>query len=531
MQYSSFGFFVLFLLPSAIVYFAVPKKYRWISLLGMSLIFYWLSSAYLIFVLLITAFLTYLAGIFIGKIDKADSLARPSLPKDIKKEYRSVVKWQKKAVVALIIVFDFGMLVFIKYFNYIASLLNIPLSLFGDSGILLPSLSWLKMPLGISFYTLMAVSYVTDVYRGKYPPCKNFFRVLLYLCFFPSIMEGPFCRFDNIDPQLVEGHDFSLDRLSGAVSLVCWGLFKKIVIADRANIFVNEIFTNYTNYSGVVVLSGALLYTLQIYCDFSGVIDVVRGVSEIFGIQLPQNFSRPFFSKNVSEFWRRWHITLGAWIKDYIFYPLTLSKVPSKISRWAQKHFNNYIGRLLPTVYSLFFVWMFNGIWHGSGTKYVCYGLYYFFISLVGMLLEPLNRKFFEKTKMNRNGRFSQAVKILRTFILVVFGMMLFRATDVSVFLSMFFSMFTSTGTDVISSGAIFTHGADIHDLAVLIAGAVIIFIVGILQEKGCNFREKLSRKSTGVRFAVISAAILIVLIYGAYGGTYVSVDPIYANF
>lgn len=187
------------------------------------------------------------------------------------------------------------------------------------------------------------------------------------------------------------------------------------------------------------------VYTLQIYADFAGCMDIVRGSGALFGIEIARNFNQPFFSKSIGEFWRRWHMTLGAWFKDYIFYPVTLSKTNMKLGRWAKKHLSVHLGQAMPTAFALFFVWLANGLWHGAAWKYVAYGMYYYVLTLFGLFGKPVIHCFYEKTGIRKESRPWQLLLIIRTFILVNIGMLLFRANSLRIFAEMFESMFRKT--------------------------------------------------------------------------------------
>ena len=268
-----------------------------------------------------------------------------------------------------------------------------------------------------------------------------------------------------------------------------------------------------------------LVYTLQIYADFAGCMDIVRGSGALFGIEITRNFHQPFFSRSIGEFWRRWHMTLGAWFKDYIFYPVTLSKTNMKWGRWAKKHLSPHLGQVMPTAFALFFVWLANGIWHGAAWKYVAYGMYYYVLTLFGLLFKPMIFLFYKKTGIQKDSRPWQFFLILRTFILVNIGMLLFRADSLPVFAGMFVSMFRKT------TGHWLELGLDVHDLAVLAAGVLLMLVVGILREEGICIRERIASLPIIWRWMIYAGAFCAIVLLGAYGSGYGVVDPLYANF
>lgn len=529
MAYNSYLYLLIFLPIVFVLYLIVPKRIKWLVLLVSSYAFYAVNSLYLIVFLLISTLTIYFGGLWLNHFQSGFEAKKKGLEREERKKLKADTQRKKRLVTAFILTINFGLLLLLKYWDFFGGIASGLVSLFGGNLGFQPIK--IMLPLGISFYTLQAASYIIDINRGKYSASKNLGKVALFLAFFPQIVEGPIGRFDLLADQLYEGHSFDYRRVAFGVQLILWGLFKKIVIADRANMLVTAVFKSYFQYSGAVVVLAMLLYTLQLYAEFSGCMDIVTGSAQLFGVQLSSNFERPFFSKSVNEFWRRWHITLGAWLRDYIFYSVSLSKTFMKLSKWTQKHFNAFFGSLVPAAFALFFVWFGNGFWHGSGWKYITYGLYYYVLMLLGMNFEPLFRKFFEKTKINRKGKGFSVFQILRTFVIVNFGMLMFRADTLTIFGKMVGAMFTSNFFVGLSGPAAAHLGLDYKDYIVLGIGTVIIFVVGLLQEKGHNLRAELAAKPLALRWAVYFAAIFIVLIFGAYGDNYMVVPFIYGQF
>lgn len=381
------------------------------------------------------------------------------------------------------------------------------------------------MPLGISFYTLSAVGYVIDVYRGQTAADHHFGRLALFLSLFTNITEGPISRYDQLAGQAFEGHRADYRQFTFGAQLILWGLFQKMVLADRAALLVSTVFGSPSDYSGGIVILAMFVYTLQIYADFAGCMDIVRGSGALFGIEIARNFNQPFFSKSIGEFWRRWHMTLGAWFKDYIFYPVTLSKTNMKLGRWAKKHLSVHLGQAMPTAFALFFVWLANGLWHGAAWKYVAYGMYYYVLTLFGLFGKPVIHCFYEKTGIRKESRPWQLLLIIRTFILVNVGMLLFRANSLRIFAEMFESMFRKT------TGNWLELGLDRHDLAVLALGALLMLMVGIVRERGICIRERIASWPMVLRWTVYAGVFCAIVLLGAYGSGYGVVDPLYANF
>lgn len=528
MSYTSYSYLLIFLSTVFICYTAVPKKFKWTVLLISSYVFYWINSKKLIVFLLLSTVAVYFAGIFLNRINDTAALAKKGLEKEEKKQVKRLVAWQKKAVVALATGFIFAILLILKYSGFFAHTLNSAAG-FLHLKIGFPELKFI-LPLGISYYTLQAAGYIIDVYRGKYRASESFGKVALFLGFFPQIVEGPIGRFDLLADPLYEGHSFDYDRLSKGVQLIFWGLFKKMVIADRANIFVAEVFDGYEYCSGSIILLGGLLYTLQIYAEFSACMDIVTGSAQMFGVPLSKNFERPFFSKSVNEFWRRWHITLGAWLRDYVFYSVSLSKPFMKLSKFTKTHFNEFLGSLVPASFAMFFTWLGIGFWHGAGWKYIIYGLYYYTLMMLGMYLEPLIAGAFSALKIKRDSKPLNMLRVVRTIILVVGGMMLFRADTVGTWVHMLKSVFTAFGAGGFLKAAL-SFGMDKQDFIILAAGAAVMLVISILQEKGINVRDSLARQRIPVRWTVYACLVLAVVIFGAYGPGYDAVDFIYGQF
>ena len=229
----------------------------------------------------------------------------------------------------------------------------------------------LLMPIGISFYTLQAIGYMTDVYWGTIQAETEIWRTALFLGFFPQIMEGPIARYSDVADTLYTGKPLEYRNVVDGYVRIFWGLFKKMVIADRMALMVNQVFDHYADYHGAVILAAAIGYVIQLYMEFSGCMDIIIGSGKLFGICLPENFRQPFCAKNPSEFWRRWHITLGAWFKAYIFYPVSVSGLVKKWNQYGRKHCGKHITRLVTSAIALFPVWVANGVWHGAQWNYI----------------------------------------------------------------------------------------------------------------------------------------------------------------
>lgn len=523
-SYTSFAFFIIYFGITYVVYSLMPQKAKWWVLLVGSYVFYFVSAKGHVVSIILSTLSIWLVGLLIQKINDSFKLKRKELKKDERKLLKQQCKKKKSLILAIGVIFNIGILLVLKYANFFIDTTNM---LFGSD---LANVSFVQ-PLGLSFYTLQAISYIVDVNRGKYEAQKNGFKLALYLSFMLTVVEGPVARYDDLSSQLYEGKRNNAHDLVYGAQRVVWGLFKKIVIADRAAEFVSAVFDSSGDYAGFAVVGAIMLYTLQLYCEFSGVMDVMCGLAEMLGIRLPENFNRPFFAKTINEFWQRWHISLGSWLRDYIFYPISLSKGFMSLTKKTRDKFSPYYASLIPTSIALFFVWFANGFWHGSGWKYIVYGLYYYLLMMLGLFLEPVFAKICSALKINRSAKLYNVFQIFRTFLIVNMGMLIFRADSLKQAAEMFKSIFTSFDFSVLIPGSKNGFGLDIKDYIILAVGTAVIFAVSLLSEKGIDIREKISKLPLFARFIIYLAMIFVVIIFGAYGEGYGVVDLIYANF
>ena len=529
MQYNMPIYLCVFLPAVLGGYYLTPKKYRWAVLLLASFAFYLITGGALIVFILASSLFIYAAGLWLERINQKYAGIIADSDKTQRKAIKQKMNREKKIVTGISASILIGVLIFLKYFNFFGSNINgLINNLFGLTPI--PTLS-LMLPLGISFYTLQAVSYITDVYRGTVKADKNLFRVCLFLTFFPQLIEGPICRYSQTAESLYNGNDYDSKNIVSGFQLIIWGLFKKIIIADRLNVLVNQVFSNYSNYGGAIIAISVLCYTIQLYCDFSGCMHIVRGSGELFGIIIPKNFERPFFSGSVSEFWRRWHISLGTWFKDYLFYPVSLSSPVKKLGKFSRNHFGNRAGKLIPAVCALFLVWFSTGLWHGASWKYAAYGLYYFILISLGMVLEPEINKIKNSLNIKKESKLYKAFQIFRTFVLVNFGMLIFRADNLQVCINMFTKLFTDFNPAQVLSFFSINLKVDINDIIILIISCTVLLTMEILRERGLDIRKKLSEKPTAARWAVYYACVLAIIIFGAYGWGYSPSALMYASY
>lgn len=528
-SYFAVIFLVAFLPICIIVYSIIPQKTKKYFLLFASMVFFWLVSGQLIVYLILTIMSVHYFGIWLDRIQSKRNAAVKAAPKEERKALKKVFLHQSRLVLLFAAVIHIGVLLVIKYspffttnVNNLFALLNVPLQLDIPSYI---------MPIGISFFTLQAISYLFDVYRGLIKADDNIFRLALFMSFFPQIVEGPICRYGQTADQLWNVKQIEFENLKLGAQRILFGLMKKLVIADRLNPLIKEVFSNYSNYQGGIIAIAAVCYTIQLYMDFSGTMDAVMGIAQIFGVTMPENFQRPFFSKSISEFWQRWHITLGTWFKDYIFYPVTMSKPMKNLTSSARKKLGNHFGPLLAGSVALFCVWFCNGLWHGSAWNYIFFGMYHFALILAGNIISPAVTATNKKLHINADCFAYRTMQMVRTTILVIIGELFFRAEGLKDGLAMFGKMVTDFSFSTLDSTLMDKLKIDVQDIIIVAVALVIIFVISVLNEKGINIRLSLKKKNIVIRWGLLYALIMFIVIFGAYGKGYVPVDPIYANF
>lgn len=526
MSFTSLNF-IIFVFAVVLIYYLLPKKAQWVFLLVASYAFYLINGFKTVFYIIITTLSTYFAGVFINSVREKSAADLSETPDNTDLIKKAAAK-KIKSIQTLTIVFNLGILAVLKYLNFLGSNIN---SLLGVCGVnfSIPHIS-LLVPLGLSFYTFQSLGYVIDIGRGKYKPEKNPAKFALFVSFFPSIVQGPISRFDQIGEQLTAPRNFDYDNFKFGIQLALWGFFKKLVIADRLSILVTEVFGNYENFRGIEVIIAIFCYAMQIYTDFSGGVDISRGVAQMLGIELPVNFERPYFSKNMTEYWRRWHITLGSWMRDYVFYPIMLSKSFAKIGKKAKKAFGRETGRVIPSALTSFVVFFLIGIWHGATWQYVCFALYNAVFISLGMLCKPLFKKLIAFFKINTECFSWKLWQIVRTFILFAFAKTLVRAPSLYAGLVMIKRSIFNIHLHL-TSERLFAMGLNTLNIGVSVMGLLVLFVVSLLQENGIKIREKLSEQNLLFRWAVYIIFLAIIIIFGIYGPSSSASDFIYKRY
>lgn len=515
--------FILFITATVTIYFLFPKKYRWVWLLIASYFFYLSASIkYGVFLVFSTA-VTFFAAICMEKTAQKSNIS--ALPKEQRKEAKKRLQKRKKLIVALAIILNFAVLFFIKYYNF--TVLNIS-ALAGVFGIeFSPVLSNLLLPVGISFYTFQVTGYVIDVYREINAPEHNFFKYALFVSFFPQIMQGPIGRFSPLSQTLYEGHAFEYERMTRGLQRMVFGFFEKLVIADRLAIAVDTVWADYMSYGKIELLLACLFYAIQIYADFAGYMDIALGASEIMGIRLSENFKAPYFSASIPEFWRRWHITLGSWFRDYLFYPVMRSGWCSKLGKSLKEKFGKKMSGRVTTVIALMCVWFFTGMWHGASWHYIIWGVYYGILIILSTLMSPVFDGFVQKHSIDRNKPFYKSVQILKTFALVCLGYIFFRSTGMTQAFGIIGRIFTGSAPLASPAGI----GLDRADLLVALIAVAVLIIIDIYRAKDIDIRKSVAEKPLAVRWTLYFIMLFSVIIFGIYGPGYSSSSFIYFQF
>lgn len=522
--------FAVFVTVVVAAYFLCPMKYRWMVLLIASYAYFWINSEWLLLIMMASTVATYATARVIfamnGRAKQYLTDHSAEMNAQERKAYKNSTKKKTKYVLLLGICIDLGILLVLKYFNFFADISN---SVLRHVGIVIPRARFL-LPIGISFYTLQAIAYMTDIYRNKYEPDRNLGKFMLYMSYFPQIVQGPIARHPHLANQLYEGHAFDFERMKFGLQLILWGFFKKLMIADRIAIPVNEIFDNYSAYRGWMYFLGAVFYGIQVYTDFSGGMDIARGISQILGIELELNFKQPYFARSIEEFWRRWHITLGAWMREYVFYPLSLSKSFGKLGKASRKVFGTFVGKRLPAFLAMFIVYFLVGLWHGAEMKYMAYGVWNGVFIVAGILLAEVYDRLRTRYGIDSESAAWKAFQMARTFALVSVGRLFSRADNMMIAMQMMGSMVTKC-YDLSAIKSIYRLGLGPSNWLILLAAIAVLFAVDYLHERNVRIREKISEMPTVLRWGLYYAAIIALLVFGVYGPSYDAKSFIYEQF
>ncbi len=491
MLFNSFDFLLFFPIVT-LIYFLIPHKFRYIWLLVTSYYFYMSWNPEYAVLIAVSTVITFLSGIFID---------------------RSKTVKTKKLCVAASFVLNLAILFFFKYFNFASDLVEtflVRIGIIYD----VPSLS-LLLPVGISFYTFQALSYTLDVYRGELKPERNLAKYALFVSFFPQLVAGPIERSKNLLPQFDEVHKFNFDRMKSGLQLMLWGLFQKMIIADRSAILVNEVYNNIHNYNGIIVFFATILFAFQIYCDFAGYSSIAIGAARVMGFKLMQNFNSPYFATSIPDFWKRWHISLTSWFRDYLYIPLGGNR---------KGEFRKYL--------NISIVFLVSGLWHGARLNFVVWGLIHAIMQVVSLTTEKKRSVLRKKYVPKKLCGVYNFLRILMTFALTTFAWIFFRANNLSdafiVIKNMFtpyplLSDFLNTASFSSMTGlyqAYFPAAVfNLREVILVTVCIVIMFVVEFIRQKG-GIQTKFEKLPFFIRWPILYIFIFAILIFGVYGST-----------
>ena len=541
MSITSFSFLVFFGLL-LIVYYALPRKTQWITLLCASCVFYLLGGLQNAFYILITSFSVYACTCVMQKhTDQRKAYMKANkttLSREEKNEVKARDKQIRKRFMILCLLLNFGILCVFKYLHFIVEQINPLLAAVWGSPV--NNLPELIIPLGISFYTFQSMGYCIDVYWENVRAEKNYFKVLLFVSFFPQIIQGPISNFQQLSTQLFSEHEYRYRNFSYGCQRMIWGFFKKIVIADILSVYVADIFANYGSYMGITALLGGFMYSVQIYADFSGYMDIMCGLCETLGIRMTENFERPYFSKSIAEYWRRWHITLGAWFKSYIYYPIAMSKRTIAIAKKAKTHF----GKSIPATIALVAVWLITGLWHGASWAYIAWGGVNGLFIIVSMWLEPVYENTRNRLRIRDDAVWLRWFRTIRTFFLVTVIKVLPEVGTLSDGIGLWVRAFTEHslphGTPLqmleqlipTANGPENIIGHVLTNLAgnmLLVSfGVGVMLTVSLIQRRG-SVRDWLQRRPRVLRWGIFVVLACIIIVTKSFSG--LSGGFLYARF
>lgn len=526
-SYEFIGFFALLL----VLYYLIPKKWQWVLLLLASCLFYYAANPKFLFYILATTVLTYTTARIIERnlVGQREYLKehKAELGREEKKAYKQQQVKIRRRQLGLCVVLVLGILAATKYTNFFIANINGVLGVFGRTRQL--SFVNLLFPLGISFYTFQAIGYLIDVYRESVPAEKNFFRYALFVSFFPQLIQGPISRFGNLTQTLWKEHPLNWTNIRDGLLRMLWGYFKKLVVADRMAIAVNLITGSPETYRGAYVLIVMLLYTIELYADFTGGIDITIGIAQTLGITVEENFVRPYFSKSLKEYWRRWHISLGTWFKDYVFYPVTVSGAMQRVSKVARARLGERAGRRLPVYLSSFIVWFATGIWHGASWNFVVWGLLNWAILMISEEFEPLYQRFHDRFAVGGTWGY-RLFQVGRTFLLLCVLKLFDCYESAATTFGMLWSVFVAGNWGALADGSLLGIGLTATDFAVLLAGVLIMLAVSLVQRSG-SVRAKIAHLRYPLQVVIWFGLFLMILLWGTYGIGYDSNQFIYNRF
>ncbi len=480
MLFNSIDFLIFFPIVTTL-YFVFPHKIRNYWLLAASYFFYMCWNPKYILLLMTSTFITYLSGIVMERIKQSD------------REENKKIKL-KNWTVAASFVLNISMLFYFKYINFALDVMTDILGIFHIS-VNAPTFDVI-LPVGISFYIFQALSYTMDVYRDEIYAEKNIFRYALFVSFFPQLVAGPIERSKNLLKQLAKPNDFDYTNARTGLLMMLWGYFIKVVMADRLAVLVDTVYNDVSAYHGMELIVANLFFTIQIYCDFMGYSIIAKGAAKYLGYNLMSNFEMPYFSTSIKEFWRRWHISLSSWLRDYLYIPLGGNRKGT-----ARKYFN-----LLLT----FFV---SGLWHGANITFVVWGMFHGVCQVIEDIFRMIFGKISDRIKNQAVARVWKGVNIFKTFILAAIGWVFFRASNISQAIQVLkASVKLDNVSEVLAGGGIYNLGIDKMGLIMLGIAVLLLFVVSIMRENKINPIEWISSKHFVVRYAAYWLIVVLII-------------------
>ena len=494
--------FAIFLLVTLFVYYLCPKKIQWICLLAANIVFYAFSGIGNFFFIIGTSLVTFLAAKIIAGFNDFVKSQKTVLEKEDFKLLKHKVLIKKRLVLCAMLLINVGILFYLKYWRVLV----------GSKTLILP--------LGISYYTLQAIGYFMDVYNLKIEKETNYAKFLLFISFFPQLILGPINRYGIQGIQLKSEHNFDFENIKHGVMLILYGALKKYVVANLLVTRVSAVLDgSFESLPGCVILFGILMYAIYQYADFCGGIDMFLGVAELFGIKMQPNFKQPYFSTSIANFWQRWHISLGAFMRDYVFYPFALTKFMQNISKWCNKKLGKHFAKSIPACMANILVFVLVGIWHGPELHFLIWGLYNGLVIALSDLLSPVFEKINVLLHINTKSRAMHVFRIVRTFIIVNIGWYFDRIVDVKksfVYLKNTFCHFGNPA-EIFSYSYLKELLGNITEfqsqIVLVLIGCLITFVVSVLQENKIDVYKSIQKKNIVFRWACYYVPLFLIIL------------------
>ena len=517
--------FLIFCVLAMILFLVFPPKHRWISLLISSIAFYVYASKSLLLFSLVSTLVIYLAAKAIDRVGKnLDERIRNEKPeKAVAKEWKSKAAARKKAILVLALILNVGTLVAFKVLGHFTAAFMALAGLFLEGEAL--ETAKLLTPMGISYYTFSMLGYLLDVYWKRYDSEKNPFRLYLYAVYFPHIVQGPISRYPRLGAELKKPElRLRWDNFVIGMESILLGCFKKLVIADRAGVFVRK---NYglKGHTGGIYIMACVMDAIQIYMDFSGYMDIVSGVSRLFDVELEPNFNHPFLAKSVPEFWRRWHMSLGGWFKDYVYYPVNLSRPVKRLTKSSRNMKNVHIKNMIAVIIPVMTTWVLTGLWHGTGIGYVLWGLYYGTLILLSVTFAEDIQKLWKKLKINTESLWFRILQVIKIFCIFMGGRFLASEVKGVRKLEMLKNIFVHFRVGNLIGG-----GLGRINLFILFVSMSLMIAIAIIETKESVFAW-FNRQNKIVCALILYILFFAVFILGVFGTNYDTKNFMYQRF